>query len=519
MMAKLKQIGYTITYDQLVDEKITPKVAKLMGEMHEVAIQGSKNGDKLLEKTIATYPSIPQFKNYLSIWYNTKGNTKKAIEVNDSIIKKHPEYLFAKVNKAAMCIDNRDFDTVIKLLGSSLDLKALYPERTVFHVSEVEAMSNIAVQYYVYKGDFEQARIRLDILKEINPESVLIDAFENFILATEVLSKSTMETEDFMRTTINQPKTRKKLAPKFNHKEIELLYKKEILSEEDIQMLLALPRVTLINDLETVLEDSIARYTYFSKEEFDSSNYNFVFNSLLLLRELKATESLPKLLHVLAQSEEYLYMYFADLLPEYLWMIIYELGQNQIEVLLDYVKKPLIYTYSKTSVTSAISQLALFQPKRRREVIKCLKDVMNYYIKGKEEEIDPDFIGLLIGDVVDIQAKELLPEIEKLFELEYVDYMACGDLEEIMMFLTGDLDEVLQLEIKTIGQINMMLEGNEDLDDDMDSFSNEMYNDFILNQFTNHQIINSQKVNRNDPCPCGSGKKYKKCCLLKNTNA
>ncbi|MBN2595205.1 MAG: SEC-C domain-containing protein [Marinifilaceae bacterium] len=23
------------------------------------------------------------------------------------------------------------------------------------------------------------------------------------------------------------------------------------------------------------------------------------------------------------------------------------------------------------------------------------------------------------------------------------------------------------------------------------------------------------KVNRNDPCPCGSGKKYKQCCLKK----
>lgn len=23
----------------------------------------------------------------------------------------------------------------------------------------------------------------------------------------------------------------------------------------------------------------------------------------------------------------------------------------------------------------------------------------------------------------------------------------------------------------------------------------------------------SQKINRNDPCPCGSGKKYKKCCI------
>ena len=26
------------------------------------------------------------------------------------------------------------------------------------------------------------------------------------------------------------------------------------------------------------------------------------------------------------------------------------------------------------------------------------------------------------------------------------------------------------------------------------------------------------KIGRNDPCPCGSGKKYKNCCLLKQKN-
>ena len=26
------------------------------------------------------------------------------------------------------------------------------------------------------------------------------------------------------------------------------------------------------------------------------------------------------------------------------------------------------------------------------------------------------------------------------------------------------------------------------------------------------QVVNENKVGRNDPCPCGSGKKYKKCC-------
>jgi preprotein translocase subunit SecA len=26
------------------------------------------------------------------------------------------------------------------------------------------------------------------------------------------------------------------------------------------------------------------------------------------------------------------------------------------------------------------------------------------------------------------------------------------------------------------------------------------------------QVVRGDKVGRNDPCPCGSGKKYKKCC-------
>ena len=25
-------------------------------------------------------------------------------------------------------------------------------------------------------------------------------------------------------------------------------------------------------------------------------------------------------------------------------------------------------------------------------------------------------------------------------------------------------------------------------------------------------VVNEEKIGRNDPCPCGSGKKYKKCC-------
>ncbi len=31
------------------------------------------------------------------------------------------------------------------------------------------------------------------------------------------------------------------------------------------------------------------------------------------------------------------------------------------------------------------------------------------------------------------------------------------------------------------------------------------------------QAVSEKTVGRNDPCPCGSGKKYKKCCMLKDS--
>jgi hypothetical protein len=56
------------------------------------------------------------------------------------------------------------------------------------------------------------------------------------------------------------------------------------------------------------------------------------------------------------------------------------------------------------------------------------------------------------------------------------------------------------------------------------------YNKIFINQYNSVIIENpvqlgkrqpkhvepKKKIGRNEPCPCGSGKKYKKCCLLKN---
>lgn len=37
----------------------------------------------------------------------------------------------------------------------------------------------------------------------------------------------------------------------------------------------------------------------------------------------------------------------------------------------------------------------------------------------------------------------------------------------------------------------------------------------IAKQYRTSKIVHNEKIGRNDPCPCGSGKKYKNCCLNK----
>ena len=45
-----------------------------------------------------------------------------------------------------------------------------------------------------------------------------------------------------------------------------------------------------------------------------------------------------------------------------------------------------------------------------------------------------------------------------------------------------------------------------------DIFTEERQKELYLEQKKSGTIVKEAKIGRNDPCPCGSGKKYKKCC-------
>ncbi len=45
-----------------------------------------------------------------------------------------------------------------------------------------------------------------------------------------------------------------------------------------------------------------------------------------------------------------------------------------------------------------------------------------------------------------------------------------------------------------------------------DIFTPAKRKELVMEQRNSRTIIKEPKIGRNDPCPCGSGKKYKKCC-------
>ncbi len=122
--------------------------------------------------------------------------------------------------------------------------------------------------------------------------------------------------------------------------------------------------------------------------------------------------------------------------------------------------------------------------------------------------------AFLILSLMELRAVELMPLIERAFAAHRVDESVAGDLEDVQIKLGLKVEREhparrkrlseyelenakMGREIEALAMQNALFEAmSEDLEEGPPA---EPY-------------IAPPKVGRNDPCPCGSGKKYKKCC-------
>jgi hypothetical protein len=375
----------------------------------------------------------------------------------------------------------------------------------------------------------EAADMRLRIMQELEPEHPATEA------AVEIMMEYRLEKkqEQFMKTNANSievdanratPETKNKNQPIFNHPIIEELYNNDWeINQSILKDILALPHETLVEDLEAVLEDAVKRHNYFY-EEADEENYlYFPIHALLLLAEIGSEKSLPLVLDTLSYNNDFLDFWFEDFTTETLWMVLFRIGKNNLTSLKTFMLTPAIYTYAKAAVSTTLLQLFLHQEKTKEDLLPFYQEVLQGFLNAdlNANLIDEDVLAFLVGDIADMGMEELLPIIKELFEKGYVNEYIAGTYHEVAKelvsdYVSQDKQEVLNI-FKYYDKITLLWKRNVS----GDSFlkNNNDFSDIlqetktIAAQEESTTPLVSNKVGRNDPCPCGSGKKYKKCCI------
>ena len=138
-----------------------------------------------------------------------------------------------------------------------------------------------------------------------------------------------------------------------------------------------------------------------------------------------------------------------------------------------------------------------------QEVFLAFRDALSV-----DNLIDTRAVTYLVADAVDVGFAELLPVIEDLHKLEYVDEQMYGTFQDLKRYMERYTADPRKLEVDSmIDYYAEWGEGPDQLSDDGEWPSNGWGG-----WDEQSAPVVSQKVSRNDPCTCGSGKKYKKCC-------
>ena len=518
MYSTYKASGYNITTDPDFQNEIFGNTPELREQFNELYIEAQNKKNKKiigrLTDLILKHPTSPQLKNFLSVAYSIQGNYKKATEVNTWILSEHPDYLFAKLNLANEYITAGQPHKVPGVLGEAMEIKELYPHRDLFHLAEVTGFYKVAISYFVAIKNPEVAENRLEVLKEIAPKHPDTISAETFLFPVRLeRGLERWKEEEAARIKVDclqpVPSSNQKTAPVFNHTQINNLYKYGLaITHENLIEILALPRETVIADLEKLLQDAVSRYQHFSKSEWKEDTHHFPLHAICLLAELKSENSLPAVLNFLENNKEVLEYWLGDHQTGTLWLPLYLLSQSKSELLKQFLLKPGIDTYSKTAVSEALAQTALHHPPKRNEIAAVYKDVLSHYIyaQPKDNIIDSDFLGLTIGDIIGCGFTELLPMIKELYDKKYVSIGINGTYEKVEKYFKHPVAKDDKRDIQNIFELyeSILNTWAGYSEDDEDYFKEE-----------SPQPLVSTKIGRNELCPCGSGKKYKKCCMNK----
>ncbi len=163
-------VSYDITYEPLPrDKKIPSEVVDQLEELHALIYNNPQEAIARLEPLKTKYPRVPILYNYLGATYSMVGDSEKVRAIARENYERNPDYLFAKINYAELCLRDGKYAEIPRIFDRKYDLTMLYPRRRTFHISEVVGFMSVVGLYYAEIGEKEIAQRYYAILRELEP--------------------------------------------------------------------------------------------------------------------------------------------------------------------------------------------------------------------------------------------------------------------------------------------------------------------------------------------------------------
>ena len=271
------------------------------------------------------------------------------------------------------------------------------------------------------------------------------------------------------------------------------------------------------------LEQSIAE-----PERLDEPTgaYMMALYAMHLLAQFREPAAYPLLVRLFSLEREWQEHFKEDVILATLPQLFASLCDDDLEPLHGIIENPAVDGYVRIAAIETLVMRVLMGLLARDQVIDYFRTLFN----NRLEQNPLTVRSFLVLNAYRLYPEELLPEIRQAYHNGLVDsfLITLGEIEKV---LAEDRETVLERSRQEMPGF---------FDDTIGKF--ESFPDFEENRPVRKPppaptpsvsrrerpareatpplqqrvpATRSEKVGRNDPCPCGSGKKYKKCCLNK----
>lgn len=241
------------------------------------------------------------------------------------------------------------------------------------------------------------------------------------------------------------------------------------------------------------------------------------FHAIHILALIKSRESFELLLDIIRYHEDDL----GDWVTEDIASLLVAFGEDFIELIKEFTNDETLETFARSAAASALAALGKKFPHHQNDIKQHLRRLL-------KTTQDGTFAGLVADYLASFHDPSVMPDIHRAFEDGIIDdpFVKEDELEDVINGVFSDMDAadfkrntadpLNHFSRENIERLHLINYPEEDEDDDefeaeIDSSLKDDYSKPALKEIKPEE----KKIGRNDPCPCGSGKKYKKCCMGK----